>query len=42
MPRSQIEPQKGDRRYVRRSKSGEFNEKQVNVGPSLSADRRSR
>jgi hypothetical protein len=32
----------GDKRYVRRSTSGQFTEKQVNVGRSLSADRRSK
>ena len=42
MPRTLIEPHKGDKRYVRRSKSGQFTEKQVNVGRSLSADRRSK
>jgi hypothetical protein len=34
-----IEPRKGDRRYVRRSKTGQF-KKEVNVGRSLAADRR--
>jgi hypothetical protein len=42
MPRTLIEPYKGDKRYVRRSKSGQFTEKQVDVGRSLSADRRSK
>jgi hypothetical protein len=42
MPRTLIEPHKGDKRYVRRSKSGQFTEKQVNVGRSLAADRRSK
>jgi hypothetical protein len=37
--RTVIEPQKGDRRYVRRNKKGEF-KKEVDVGRSLSADRR--
>jgi hypothetical protein len=32
----------GRKRYVRRSKSGQFTEKQVNVGRSLAADRRSK
>jgi hypothetical protein len=32
---------KGDKRYVRR-KSGKFTSKQVNVGRSLAADRRSK
>ena len=35
--RTVIEPTKGDRRYVRRNKKGEF-QKQVSVGKSLSAD----
>jgi hypothetical protein len=42
MPRTLIEPHKGDKRYVRRGKSGQFTEKQVNVGRSLAADRRSK
>ena len=37
--RTVIEPRKGDRRYVRRNKKGEF-KKEVNVGRSLAADRR--
>lgn len=37
--RTVIEPHKGDRRYVRRNKQGEF-KKEVDVGRSLSADRR--
>jgi hypothetical protein len=37
--RTLIEPHKGDCRYVRRNKKGEFG-KQVDVGRSLSADRR--
>jgi len=37
--RTLIEPHKGDKRYVRRNKTGEF-KKEVNVGRSLSADRR--
>jgi hypothetical protein len=36
--RTVIEPSKGDRRYVRRNKKGEF-KKEVNVGRSLSADK---
>jgi hypothetical protein len=39
--RELIEPHKGDKRYVRRNKKGEFNEV-VDVGRSLSADRRSK
>jgi hypothetical protein len=42
MPRELIEPHKGDKRYVRRAKSGRFSSKQVEVGRSLSADRRSK
>jgi hypothetical protein len=41
MPRTLIEPRKGDRRFVRRKK-GKFTSKQVNVGRSLAADRRSK
>ena len=37
--RTMIEPHKGDRRYVRRNKKGQF-KKEVNVGRSLAADRR--
>lgn len=37
--RTVIEPKKGDRRYVRRNKQGEF-KKQVSVGRSLAADRK--
>jgi len=42
MPRQIIEPQKGDRRYVRRDRKGHFTSKQANVGRSLAADRRTR
>jgi hypothetical protein len=41
MPRDLIEPNKGDKRYVRRKK-GRFTKKQVDVGRSLAADRRSK
>jgi hypothetical protein len=41
MPRELIEP-KGDKRYVRRGAKGRFSSKQVNVGRSLAADRRSK
>jgi len=41
MPRQLIEPHKGDKRYVR-GKKGKFTTKQVEVGPSLAADRRSK
>ena len=37
--RTTIEPHKGDRRYVRRNKKGQFKD-EVNVGRSLSADRK--
>jgi hypothetical protein len=37
--RTVIEPHKGDRRYVRRNKQGQF-KKEVIVGRSLAADRR--
>jgi hypothetical protein len=39
--RTLIEPHKGDKRYIRRAAGGEFTEKQVDVGKSLAADRRS-
>ena len=39
--RTIIELHKGDRRYVRRSKTGQF-KKEVNVGRSLVADRRTK
>jgi hypothetical protein len=39
--RTLIEPHKGDKRYIRRAADGEFTEKQVDVGRSLAADRRS-
>jgi hypothetical protein len=38
--RTVIQPRKGDRRYVRRNKAGQF-KKEVNAGRSLAADRRS-
>jgi hypothetical protein len=41
MPRELIEPHKGDKRFIRRDKDGQFTESQVDVGRSLSADRRS-
>ena len=37
--RELIEPQPGDKRYVRRDKEGQF-DKVVDVGRSLSADKR--
>jgi hypothetical protein len=42
MPRQLVEPHKGDKRYVRRDAEGHFTEKQVAVGRSLAADRRSK
>jgi len=41
MPRTQIEPRKGDKRYVRR-KAGKFTRSQDDAGRSLAADRRKR
>ena len=40
--RELIEPHKGDRRYARRDAKGHFTKKQVAVGRSLAADRRSK
>jgi hypothetical protein len=37
--RTVIEPHKGDKRYARRNKEGEF-KKQISVGRSLSADKK--
>jgi len=42
MTRELIEPHKADRRYVRRDPQGQFTKKQVDVGRSLAADRRSK
>ena len=42
MPRELIEPHKGDKRYIRRGAKGQFTKKQVDVGRSLAADRRSK
>ena len=39
--RELIEPNEGDKRYVRRDENGRFTEDQVDVGRSLAADRRS-
>jgi hypothetical protein len=43
MPRKRemIEPNEGDKRFVRRDAAGRFTDDQVDVGRSLSADRRS-
>ncbi len=38
--RELIEPNEGDKRYVRRDENGQFTEDQVDVGRSLAADRR--
>lgn len=38
--RELIEPHDGDKRYVRRDAGGRFTEDQVDVGKSLTADRR--
>ena len=38
--RELIEPHDGDKRYARRDDEGKFTEDQVDVGRSLSADRR--
>ena len=40
MKRELIEPNKGAKRYARRDAEGHFTSDQVNVGKSLSADRR--
>ena len=42
MKREVLQPHANDKRYIRRDKEGQFTEKQVNVGKSLSADRRSK
>ena len=42
MKREVIQPHTNDKRYVRRDKDGQFTSQQVNVGKSLSADRRSK
>jgi hypothetical protein len=38
--RELIEPHDGDKRYVRRDEKGRFTEDQVDVGRSLSQDRK--
>jgi hypothetical protein len=40
--REVIAPHKGRKRYARRDSQGQFTEKQVNIGKSLAADRRSK
>ncbi|MDB5451930.1 MAG: hypothetical protein JWO33_508 [Caulobacteraceae bacterium] len=42
MPRELIEPNKGDKRYIRRGKDGQFTENQADVGKSLAADQRTK
>jgi hypothetical protein len=41
MPRELIEPHKGDKRFARRDKEGQFS-KEVDVGKSLASDRRTK
>ncbi|HEX6693887.1 MAG TPA: hypothetical protein VF035_04200 [Longimicrobiales bacterium] len=38
--RETIEPNEGDKRYIRRDENGRFTEDQVDVGRSLSQDRK--
>lgn len=38
--RELIEPNKGDKRYVRRDENGQFTSDQTNFGKSLAADQR--
>lgn len=38
--RETIEPNKGDKRYVRRDENGHFTEDQTDVGKSSAADQR--
>ena len=40
--RTLVEPHKGDKRYVRRDSKGNFTDKQVDVGKSLAADKRTK
>jgi hypothetical protein len=40
--RELIEPNPGDKRYVRRDENGRFTRDQVDVGRSLAADRRTK
>lgn len=42
MPRELIEPNAGEKRYVRRDGDGKFTDNQVDVGKSLAADQRSK
>lgn len=38
--REMIEPNRGDKRYIRRDENGRFTRDQVSVGRSLAADQR--
>jgi hypothetical protein len=38
--RELIEPNEGDKRFIRRDENGQFTEEQVDVGRSISADMR--
>ena len=38
--RETIEPNEGDKRYIRRDENGRFTDDQVDVGRSLSQDRK--
>lgn len=40
--RELIEPNEGDKRFIRRDEHGQFTEDQVDVGRSLSADARTK
>jgi hypothetical protein len=40
--RTTIQPRKGDKRFIRRSKSGKFTKNQADAGRSLSRDRKRR
>lgn len=40
--RELIEPNEGDKRFIRRDENGQFTEDQVDVGRSLSADDRTK
>ena len=40
--RELIEPNEGDKRFIRRDENGQFTEDQVDVGRSLSADARTK
>ena len=40
--REEIQPNEGDKRYVRRDESGQFTEDQVDEGRSLASDRQSK